>query len=53
MGDAEPMTCEACGTAMNLHAEKIDYGESEEGALEESHACPDCGAAASRPSRDG
>jgi C4-type Zn-finger protein len=50
------MICPVCGAEMNLHAEKLlevspadpAYNLSLGGALEESHACPSCGASASR-----
>ncbi len=52
------MKCPKCGADMNFHAQKIVHGltsdsaESEEDssntALLEFHACPNCGAAASR-----
>ena len=53
---ATKMTCPACGAEMNLHAEKLldaspaelGYNFSVGGALEESHACPGCGASAYR-----
>jgi len=50
--------CPACGTAMNLHAEKIDYAAALGdpgaidpllgGVIEEFHTCPKCGTSASR-----
>ena len=50
------MICPACGSEMNHHAEKLidaspaepSYNPAFGGALEESHACPACGASASR-----
>ena len=52
------MKCPKCGADMNFHAEKIVYGQSTDsaeseadrfnGSLQEFHACPRCGAAASR-----
>jgi len=50
------MICPACGSDMNHHAEKLidaspadpSYNPAFGGALEESHACPACGASASR-----
>jgi len=52
------MQCPKCGAEMNCHAEKVVYGVSTGGAegegdwfnasLQEFHACPRCGAAASR-----
>lgn len=57
MGVAK-MKCPKCGADMNFHAEKIVYGLSSDSAepasdgfnasLQELHACPRCGAAASR-----
>jgi hypothetical protein len=47
---AEPMICRACGDEMNMHAEKLDYSAAPEGAVQEIHACPGCGATDSRPS---
>jgi hypothetical protein len=52
MASVEPMVCEGCGVAMNLHAEKMNYEAEAEGVLEEIHACPSCGATGSRPSAD-
>jgi predicted RNA-binding Zn-ribbon protein involved in translation (DUF1610 family) len=56
----EPMTCPACGVAMNCHAEKpvdpLDAKEAEAmdphlgGMIEEVHTCPACGRVASRRS---
>jgi hypothetical protein len=49
------LTCAECGTVMNLHAVKVVYdGSSSDdpdlgGTLVEWHACPACGAAATRP----
>jgi len=55
----EPMTCPACHGPMNRHAEKaVPPTTAEEaaradpafgGILHELHACPRCGAEASRP----
>ncbi len=50
------MICPACGAQMNLHAEKLvdaspnepGYNLALDGAIDESHSCPRCGAAASR-----
>ena len=52
------MKCPKCGADMNCHAQKSVHGSSSEGAeseadsfdltLLEFHACPNCGAAASR-----
>ena len=59
MADATKMTCADCGTEMNLHAEKIDYGTEPAdglpfdpdlgGLVEEFHTCPDCGRTDARP----
>jgi predicted RNA-binding Zn-ribbon protein involved in translation (DUF1610 family) len=49
------LICAECGAAMNLHAVKVVYdGPSSAdpdlgGTLVEWHACPKCGAAATRP----
>jgi ribosomal protein S27AE len=55
----EPMSCPRCGTKMNHHAEKIVYvreaGDFRQAdlmtgsLLDQIHACPNCGASASRP----
>jgi len=55
----EPMICPVCGATMNQHAEKaVPPTTAEEaarvdpaigGLLCEVHACPRCGAEASRP----
>jgi predicted RNA-binding Zn-ribbon protein involved in translation (DUF1610 family) len=45
------MTCPDCGTEMNHHATKIDYGIDDTGlvdlvfggVLREAHTCPECG----------
>lgn len=52
------MKCPKCGADMNFHAQKIVHGLSSDSAeseadspnttLLEFHACPNCGAAASR-----
>jgi ribosomal protein S27AE len=48
------MTCPACGTAMNHHADKLDYAESGGagaglgGVVKEIHTCPRCGNVESR-----
>ncbi len=49
------MNCPKCGADMNFHAEKIvfgldggDDGDVRNGRLLEFHACPNCGAPASR-----
>ena len=54
------MICAKCGQEMNHHAEKLIHPTAAAGAsrrhavfdgvVEEVHACPACGAAASRPS---
>lgn len=50
------MKCPKCSAEMNFHAEKIVYGVDAgeggvlHGRLLEFHACPQCGAAASRGS---
>jgi ribosomal protein S27AE len=55
--DPGPMICPSCGIAMNRHAEKLvlvsagDDGVPDtglDGIVEELHACPGCGAGASR-----
>jgi ribosomal protein S27AE len=50
-----PMICPRCGVAMNHHAEKVVYPSDATaaepalgGVVEELHACPECGASASR-----
>jgi ribosomal protein S27AE len=57
---SEKMTCPKCGSKMNHHADKLVRGsdsplprmdERLDGFLEEFHACPNCGAVASRPAR--
>jgi len=51
---SEPMHCPACGARMNHHAEKIVYpNDAPAGLVEELHACPECGASASRRAADG
>lgn len=42
------MTCPACGIAMNHHADKLDYTESDAGSrwggvVKEIYTCPRCG----------
>lgn len=58
MPDADKMTCADCGTEMNHHADKLDYGvvpdeapdaAEGEGVVIEAHTCPDCGRTATRP----
>lgn len=52
----KPMICSKCGSEMNFHAEKLTSSSPQEegydpsfgGVLEEFHACPGCGAGASR-----
>jgi ribosomal protein S27AE len=56
MSSETNMICPVCGHEMNHHAEKLiaafpeepGYNTAFSGVLEESHACPNCGAAASR-----
>jgi len=60
--NASPMICPRCGIEMNHHAEKLVYPtESGDdaavdsvlgGIVEELHACPACGAGASRRAGD-
>jgi NAD(P)H-dependent FMN reductase len=44
-----PMTCAACGRAMNQHAEKVDFSSVKSadsafgGTVQEIHECPGCG----------
>ena len=55
----EPIACAQCGARMNHHADKVLYfNETNVGGstlatagefIEEFHACPNCGAEASRP----
>jgi len=50
------MMCPKCGDEMNFHAQKMTswspedagYNEALGGVMEEFHACPGCGAGASR-----
>ena len=59
MSEGGKMVCPDCGVEMNRHAVKVDYtAERAEadppdpdfgGALEEFHACPECGHTRSRP----
>lgn len=52
------LTCPKCGSAMNHHADKLIYLSEKVqtaaidpalgGLIEETHACPGCGAVASR-----
>lgn len=56
---AKPMICPECGATMNHHGEKlVEPRNAEEarlvdarlgGVVQEIHACPECGRAASRP----
>ena len=54
--EMEPMLCPSCGAKMNHHAEKLllPTGPADVvdpvlgGVVEEVHACPACGAMASR-----
>lgn len=57
----ERMSCPRCGAAMNHHADKTLYftevaenrsTDSATGLVEEIHACPNCGASASRTGRE-
>lgn len=56
MPTREKMKCPRCGADMNHHADKVLPSESAETALDDAfvanvvefHACPACGAAASR-----
>jgi ribosomal protein S27AE len=52
------MICPKCGFEMNHHSDKLVHGSDSNlprmdehlgGFLEEFHACPNCGAVASRP----
>jgi ribosomal protein S27AE len=57
----EKLMCPACGSEMNLHAEKLREPRTVEeaasvdpaldGLLIEHHTCPSCGRGASRPRR--
>ena len=54
----DKMICPKCGGEMNHHADKLVYsstldapartGLALEGSIEETHACPGCGAVESR-----
>ncbi len=55
---ADKMICPKCGFEMNHHCDKLVHGDDSQAAegdenpggyLMEFHACPNCGAAASRP----
>jgi ribosomal protein S27AE len=56
------MICPKCGDEMNHHADKLVYPTSPEdikkmtaawgGLIEETHACPGCGAVESRRTGD-
>lgn len=55
---SEKMICPKCGFKMNHHSDKLVRGSDSHlqeldeylgGFLEEFHACPNCGAVASRP----
>jgi len=54
MGDKDKLVCPVCGTGMNHHANKIDYGAADDdeagpgGVLIEAHTCPGCGRPATR-----
>ena len=47
MSDEKRMVCAECGVAMNHHADKLVYGDADDGELggfvEEAHSCPSCG----------
>jgi hypothetical protein len=59
MAQREQPVCPDCGAEMNLHAEKVDYTRTPDGAesideglgglLEEFHTCPACGRTHARP----
>ena len=61
MPDTGKMKCPDCGAEMNHHADKLDYGDAEDGApsadeggvLVEAHTCPGCGRSATRPAGAG
>jgi hypothetical protein len=63
MADRVRVPCPHCGTPMNRHAEKIDYGAGLAdpaafdptlgGVLEEFHTCPDCRFVLQRASQSG
>ena len=47
----DAIICPVCGARMNHHADKLIYSADADGSpeyLEEFHACPNCGASASR-----
>ena len=57
MTETDTMKCPDCGTEMNHHADKLDYGAApdeasdaadEAGVVIEAHTCPDCGRTATR-----
>jgi ribosomal protein S27AE len=60
---SERMSCPRCEAAMNHHADKTMYPTEADtsgstasatgGFIDELHACPNCGASASRPTRQG
>ena len=51
MSTANKMICPDCGSEMNHHATKVEYGVEETalvdpafgGVLNEAHTCPECG----------
>ncbi len=59
MEKRKKIICPKCGSEMNHHADKVVHSTTAEeakrvnlafgGLLEELHACPACGAVASRP----
>jgi ribosomal protein S27E len=52
------LTCSACGTAMNQHAEKVDFSSPNAadpvfyGTVQEIHHCRGCGNVQTRPAVD-
>jgi hypothetical protein len=55
MRERTPMICLLCGATMNHHADKAIPAAADATSIEvieELHACPRCGAAASRPAAD-
>jgi len=50
-----PMRCPRCGAVMNHHANKAIPAAADASSpevIEEVHACPGCGAIASRPAAE-
>lgn len=53
MTKADKISCPMCGTPMNHHADKVDYGAASAephaadpdlgGVVQETHTCPNCG----------